>query len=416
MKKTFFMFLILTVNIYTQWITVNAINSAKHFRDISVVNSDIMWALLDDTVNNIYRSTNGGINWQLVGSQKVFSGFISAVSENHAWVSGINSSYRIYNTVNGGVSWSEQVFLPNNYINFIKFFNSNTGFFISDPTNDTTGFFITRNGGVNWIRSPYSPLLYSSAFIENCANALDTNFIWLCAKINNSTYKFYKLTGGLNNQWQSYDYGISGYFRKAAFKNALTGLVTDGSKLLITTNGGINWSIRNNQSFGGGARDIIHVPGTDWVIQNTTNKICVSYDFCLNWNDTLTYSQSIYGDAKSYNSAWLSGDSGKVLHLDYTQIGINQISSEIPADFKLYQNFPNPFNPETNIRFALPAQSDFRIQVFDILGREVYSVEDSKPAGEYVFKLDGSSLSSGIYFYRLDAGKFSDTKKLMIIK
>ena len=372
--------------------------------------------MLEDSVNNIYRTTNGGINWQITGSMNLVYGFITAASTNHAWVSGIRTSYRLYNTTNGGQSWQEQNYYPKNYINKIKFFDINKGYLLTDATIDTIGFCYTRNGGLNWIWSSNSPRINDLlALTENCSNALDTNFIWFCARTNGSVYKFYSLTGGFANQWQSYQYSEAGIARNAIFKNSLTGLVSCGSYILITTNSGLNWNFRSNQGFIQ-PRDFIYVRGTDWIIMNSQTHIFVSYDFGLTWNNSIPYQFSFYGDAKAYNSAWLSGNNGQLLKLDYNSIGLIKVNTEIPTEFKLYQNYPNPFNPNTNIRFALPFESEFVIKVFDITGREAYSVNDSKPAGEYSLLFDGANLASGIYFYRIEARGYSETKKMLMIK
>ena len=88
-----------------------------------------------------------------------------------------------------------------------------------------------------------------------------------------------------------------------------------------------------------------------------------------------------------------------------------------PQEFKLYQNYPNPFNPTTIIRFQLPVSGNIKIKVFDILGREIKTlVNEEKPAGNYEIEFNASGLSSGIYFYRLQAGSFIETKKMVLIR
>ncbi len=92
-----------------------------------------------------------------------------------------------------------------------------------------------------------------------------------------------------------------------------------------------------------------------------------------------------------------------------------------PKEFVLYQNFPNPFNPVTQINFSLPEKAFITLKVFNILGKEVSTlVNEEKPAGFYEVAFDGSSigggLSTGIYFYRLQAEKFVDTKKFILLK
>ncbi len=89
----------------------------------------------------------------------------------------------------------------------------------------------------------------------------------------------------------------------------------------------------------------------------------------------------------------------------------------IPTRFVLFQNYPNPFNPKTVISFQLPVVSDVKLIVYDILGREVaVLVNDRKAPGAHTVWFDGSRLATGVYFYRLDAGGFSQTRKLVLLK
>ena len=91
--------------------------------------------------------------------------------------------------------------------------------------------------------------------------------------------------------------------------------------------------------------------------------------------------------------------------------------AEIPSNFYLSQNYPNPFNPTTSIKFSIPRSSFVSIKVYDILGREIKSlVNEEKSPGVYTVKFDGSTLVSGIYFYRLHAGNYTETKKFILMK
>jgi|GEM_PF-2540995 len=95
----------------------------------------------------------------------------------------------------------------------------------------------------------------------------------------------------------------------------------------------------------------------------------------------------------------------------------NEDEPGIPVEFNLSQNYPNPFNPATTIHFDLPESGDVALQVFDLLGREVaILVQDRMEAGHHRVTFDASSMASGIYIYRLIAGKFSSTRKMLLIK
>lgn len=89
----------------------------------------------------------------------------------------------------------------------------------------------------------------------------------------------------------------------------------------------------------------------------------------------------------------------------------------IPSDFSLFQNFPNPFNPSTKINYQIPIDTKVTIKLFDVIGNEVITlVDENKSAGSYEVNLDAANLQSGIYFYRLHAGKFTAAKKLILLK
>ncbi|HZW40437.1 MAG TPA: T9SS type A sorting domain-containing protein [Ignavibacteriaceae bacterium] len=86
-------------------------------------------------------------------------------------------------------------------------------------------------------------------------------------------------------------------------------------------------------------------------------------------------------------------------------------------DYSLEQNYPNPFNPSTKIKYAVPKQGLVSIRVYDILGKEVvHLVNKDMNAGEYEVDFNGSSLSSGIYFYQIQTGSYLETKKMLLIK
>jgi hypothetical protein len=89
----------------------------------------------------------------------------------------------------------------------------------------------------------------------------------------------------------------------------------------------------------------------------------------------------------------------------------------VPGRFELHQNYPNPFNPTTEIQFTIVDRQWTIVKVYDILGSEVATlVNEVKDSGTYSVKFDGSGLASGVYIYRLTAGSFVQTRKLLIVK
>jgi endo-1,4-beta-xylanase len=97
--------------------------------------------------------------------------------------------------------------------------------------------------------------------------------------------------------------------------------------------------------------------------------------------------------------------------------GVEKTVSTVPTSFKLDQNFPNPFNPSTKIRYSIPKASRVTLKIYDILGREVQTlVNEQQAPGQYTVTFNAQNLASGVYFYRISAGNFSEVKKLMLLK
>ncbi len=103
-------------------------------------------------------------------------------------------------------------------------------------------------------------------------------------------------------------------------------------------------------------------------------------------------------------------------------VALGTVTSALPTEFALEQNYPNPFNPDTEIRYALPVESDVELSVFNILGQMVTTLTSGRmPAGNHSITWhgtdsDGAQVASGIYFYRISAKNFSETKKMMLLK
>ncbi|RPI13221.1 MAG: T9SS C-terminal target domain-containing protein, partial [Ignavibacteriae bacterium] len=96
----------------------------------------------------------------------------------------------------------------------------------------------------------------------------------------------------------------------------------------------------------------------------------------------------------------------------------NGVNNNIPQTFALSQNYPNPFNPVTKINYDLPKDCKVTMVIYDILGREVLMLVNNefKKAGRYTAIFNGSNLASGVYFYRIEADKFVQSKKMVLVK
>jgi hypothetical protein len=112
-------------------------------------------------------------------------------------------------------------------------------------------------------------------------------------------------------------------------------------------------------------------------------------------------------------------ESGRYYTQTYYAATITSVKEEatVPKSFALGQNYPNPFNPSTSIKYQIPVATKVTLNVFDILGREITTLVDGvEEPGYKAVKFIATSLPSGVYFYRLQAGAFTDTKKLLIIR
>ena len=104
-----------------------------------------------------------------------------------------------------------------------------------------------------------------------------------------------------------------------------------------------------------------------------------------------------------------------------TSVG-DQPSGTLPATYSLRQNYPNPFNPSTSIAYSLPQPSAVTLRVYSILGQEVSTLVDTDmPAGHYVNEWNGTDrhgddVSTGVYLYRIEAGTYTETKKMLLMK
>ena len=98
-------------------------------------------------------------------------------------------------------------------------------------------------------------------------------------------------------------------------------------------------------------------------------------------------------------------------------VGIDENSNILPTSFSLEQNYPNPFNPSTTIKFAIPSDNKVVLKIYDILGREVTTLLNTQlKAGYHSIDWNASRLASGTYIYRLEAGNFTQVKKMILLK
>lgn len=388
----------------------------------------------------------GAQNGNIMFSEEYVPGFISMPFHLRQRLisKGISEYFSEYKTAflkstDAGMTWTKagQFDTTTGYMNDIHFFNVNTGYAIID-TNPSTNpkFYKTTNAGLNW---NFVNKISDSLFLDNM-HFFDMNTGFVCGGSYNLSMwvqhgLIFKTTNGGLNWIKTVKYN-SVSITDFAFFNSTTGIAVAPSnsfltKIYRTTNAGNTWdsvsTFSNTTMF-----NVKCIPsyGIAFAAGNlntdtSINKISTakSTDYGLHWTlKELNQYDLISGiSLVNQNYFYLSGGlHGPAVILKSTNGGnvfVNRIGSEVPQEFKLEQNYPNPFNSVTKIQFKVESDKFVKLIVFDLLGKEAAMlVNEELPTGTYEVSFDASSLVSGIYFYRLTAGDFSETKKFVLMK
>jgi photosystem II stability/assembly factor-like uncharacterized protein len=312
----------------------------------------------------IAKTIDGGQSWTSFFNGGISCGSIYFISALTGWL--IRDS--LYRTSNGGASW-QNYSLPDYYMKGLYFLNTNYGFCYNDASH---AIYRTTNSGINWYQ-----IYLSNLKIQNLTFT-DSLTGYLCGNLNYNTFPgmvLKTINGGYNWTVVLED---TNQINKISFVNSNTGYALRNPNILFrTSNGGATWSKQ--------------IPDSSRTLLG------------INFLNAYT--------------GWLVGNNGIILRT--TNGGstfINQ-NNTVPYTYSLSQNYPNPFNPSTNIRYAIPKSGMVRLVVFDALGREVETlVNESLKPGTYESKFNGANYPSGIYFYKLRAEGFTETKKMLLIK
>jgi photosystem II stability/assembly factor-like uncharacterized protein len=166
--------------------------------------------------------------------------------------------------------------------------------------------------------------------------------------------------------------------------------------------------------------DGIVITGTAVLSYSDTNKVIVSTNYGNNWSDAIPptkWGTSITSIKQDESGNLFFGTSGEGLFEVDIITNINEETKYTLSGFKLSQNYPNPFNPTTAIKFELPERRQVTLKVYDVLGNEIATlVNEEKPGGSYEVEFNASNLTSGIYFCRLQAGSYIETRKMILLK
>ncbi len=429
-------------------------------------NQQIIYAASNTT--GIWKTTNSGLNWVQMNNGLLNTTLqcvaVSASNPNIVMCGSTNGGANpgVYRSTDGGSNWSrlisgitdttniQQIVIDpvNPLIAYIAIFTG-TG-------NAINGLYKTTDGAATWvpITNGIGPI---KNFLSLAINPRNPNVLYAGSSFNPQTSlgpsKIYKTVNG-GALWVDMSAGLPSLstdikpIRCISIGNPDTSLVLTGlfqntdslGGMFVSTNGGLNWVRKNNglpNAVGTLPRSCIIRPGSQNEfyagLGNSTNTLVGIFkttDAGTSWfsfNSGLmvnTYTVraidfKLTGDTTLYlGVAHPSVAAGQgVFEFSYSPVGISDPIPVLPQKFALEQNYPNPFNPETNIRFDVAAGSYVELAVYNSAGELVKRlVSGFYQPGSHSVKMDGNGLSSGVYFYTIKAGSFTDVKKMVLLK
>ncbi len=379
--------------------------------------------------SSVLRTSDGGRNWNSIDffyKKKVGITDLSFIDSLKGWASsrefyqGTNYSYNsgvIFSTTDGGDNWAQMTDDSSYYGLFaIKFRDSKNGITVGAGE-----ILITTDAGKNWKSSYYGfggePEFYSLAF-------QDSERIW----VGGLEPLFYTINKGLT--WQRDSVLASmGYYtiRDIIFVNYSTGFIagldaSDQSGFILKTSDGGNTWLNTLKEPSVSFNSLFFYDENNGIAVGDSGTIAVTTNGGSSWSvHKIPHVRNNLFSISTTDplNIWIAGGNGAIIKGKIPSITfVNNIrGSGLPDDYQLSQNYPNPFNPTTTISYSIPNESFVTIKVYDILGREVETlVNEEKNAGNYNVNFNAGNLSSGIYFYRMQAGNFIQTKKLLLLK
>ena len=186
-----------------------------------------------------------------------------------------------------------------------------------------------------------------------------------------------------------------------------------------STNYGESWTQMNNGITSNFGNAIFCHPSGNLYASSLGGGVYFSLDNGNSWSSLNTgmSANSVFTLEVDNFGHLLAGTWGNSIFRSVNTTGIEDQVFETPTSYKLFQNYPNPFNPNTRIKYSIPKASFVLLKIYDLLGNEIAPlVNEEKSTGNYEIEFNGSNLSSGVYFYRIQAGNFIATKKFILIK
>jgi hypothetical protein len=428
----------------------------------------VVWSDLRDSNNEIYykRSTDAGVNWgtdtRLTSNSsdsRYPSVAVSGSVIHVVWYDNRDGNNEIYykRSTDAGVSWGADTRLTNNTGNSQSPSVAVTGSVVhiawEDNRNANYDIYYKRSsdGGISWgtdVRMTNNNSSYSASASITVSGSV-VHVVWYDNRDGNQEI-YYKRSTDAGISWGAdvrltNNTGAS-YFPSVAVSGSVVHVVwidgRDGNNEIYckrSTDAGLSWGadtrLTNNTAYSfypsiAVSGSVVHVIWEDYRDGNYEIYYKSSLDEGVSWgtdtrltnNTADSFYPSIAVSSSVVHVVWLDIRDGN-WEIYYKRnptgnpIGIQNISTEIPSSYSLSQNYPNPFNPTTIISFQLSLAGQVVLKVYDVMGREVQTlVNESLKPGTYEASFDGSSLNSGVYFYRLTTENYSETKKMILMK
>lgn len=397
---------------------------------VSIDFVDSLYGWLGST-SGIRRTIDGGVNWSALAiGYRVVPRSISFIDREKGWMVGTNDVPRaaIYKTNDSGKTWQEVYFAEDQSTPNGKGLSLQRVIAVGQdkypPLTDTAIIVKTTNGGNNFKIDHYaepSKLSFKKIIFTDELNG------WIYGEyvFNFETKGIFFRTNDGGESWIIQEFIAPPRFTTFTFIDTLNGWAFAGPTNYKTNDGGITWELTFTvpEPIGLISLDINFtdsmngwVFGTGFYHGGLKGVIYRTYDGGINWE---LESVGLSYDAYDGNmlSPFLGYAAGGDAVLKYGLISNIEKLPEIPRKFFLRNNYPNPFNPTTTIEYEIPEMSDVELKVFDVLGNEIQTlVNQEQKAGVYRVNFNGSSLSSGTYFFSLKTSNYEETKQMILLK
>ncbi len=352
----------------------------------------------------IYKTIDGGIDWtkKILSTTTGDMGIqIQFVDGNNGWASVLNDSteMQLFRSTDGGNIWNSITF--NGVFGIFYFIDASNGWSITRYAPDSLStpewsITHTNDGGVNW-SVQYTDIGNTDAdFTAIQFTDLDNGWV-----VGDSA-KILKTTDGGTNWSQITNAGIAANAKSKClfFLDAVTGwigtnnyIINDDTERIIlhTTNGGASWTKQYPPTSGGIFSIFFWDANNGWFTSEECTN-CDGPDSLIVWTEIIGHTTS-----------------GGVSGVDENE--------NLPTRFSLSQNYPNPFNPVTTISYQLPKSNFVKLSIYNITGQLIETlVNGHNNAGYHTVLWNANEVGSGLYFYRIEAGKYTETKKCLILK